>query len=370
MHPAKKLPSSEFAARTSRLNGILRRHRLDALIIHSAVNRYYFTGFTSSNGIILAERGEEPLFFTDSRYLTAARKEVCSMPAKLLWRAAEQSQVIAALGCSWKRVGYEGSLSAARFLQLQATLPDVEWIDISGDVARLRAVKSIAEQHTMRTACAANDQLFATVVEKLHADMSEWEISTLIRHQCSVFGQEPSFDPVVCVGRNAAECHHHPGLTRLRNNRALLLDIGVKLDHYCSDMTRTLFYGTAGNDFKMIHQIVLDANRKAVERIKPGVSCEQIDKTARDYIKHAGYGKYFNHGLGHGLGLEVHEQPGFTPGDKTVLVPGMILTVEPGIYLPNRCGVRIEEVVLITSDGCELLSSAPICQLNNILCTG
>jgi len=356
--PAENLPQSEFAARTRRLNGVMRRLKLDALFVMTEVNRYYFTGLLTSNGLIMAERGEEPLFFTDFRYLTAAKKELLCMPSKLLWSAKEEKGVLAGFGCCWKRVGYEGAISAARFNQLQAALPDVEWVDIQSEIGTLRSVKSAAESTAMRRACAANDRMLDNVLNQIEIGMTEWEISGLIRQEAEKLGQGVAFESIVCAGRNGAECHHHPDNTALRKNQLLLLDLGVKVDHYCSDMTRTTFFGKPGALYQKIYQIVRDANRKAISRIKPGVTCEEIDKVARDHISKAGYGKYFGHGLGHGLGLEVHESPNFSAGNKTVLKPGMVMTVEPGIYLPGRLGVRVEDVILVTRSGCDVISSA------------
>ncbi len=356
--PAANLPQSEFAARTGKINGILCRLKLDALFVHSEVNRYYFTGLVTSNGIILAERDEEPLFFTDFRYLTAAKRQVECMVSKELWRPVDQKNVLGGFGCGWKRVGYEGSISAAQYVQLREVLPDADLIDISGEISRLRSVKSAAERKAMRSACAANDRMLEAVLAGVEPGMTEWEICAMIRRQADMLGQGESFGAIVCVGRNGAECHHHSDLTPLRRNKLLLIDLGVKVDHYCSDMTRTNVFGTPDELYRKIYKIVLDANRKAISKIKPGVTCEKIDSVARDYIKKSGYGKYFDHGLGHGLGLEVHESPGFTPGDKTVLKPGMVITVEPGIYLPGRLGVRVEDVIIVTHDGCEVLSSS------------
>lgn len=357
-NPAENLPQSEFVSRTKKLNGVLKRLKLDALFIHSEVNRYYFTGLMTSNGIILAERGEEPMFFTDFRYLIAARRDVQSMPSKLLWKAADHKKILAGFGSGWKRIGYEGSLSAARYLKMKEALPDAEWVDVCEEIAKLRSIKSVAERKAIRKACAANDRMLDMVLSQIEIGMCEWEISGIVRRTADLLGQGEAFDTIVCVGRNGAECHHHPGRTVLRKNKLLLTDLGVKVDHYCSDMTRTNVFGTPDKLYKKIYKIVLNANRKAISRIKPGVACEKIDKVARDYITKAGYGKLFDHGLGHGLGLEVHEAPNFSPGNKTVLKPGMVMTVEPGIYLPGRLGIRVEDVILVTRDGCEVLSSS------------
>ena len=365
-HPAESLPQSEFAARTGKLPRILRDLKLDVLFVHSEINRFYFTGLVTSNGAILAERDDEPLFFTDFRYMTAAKRQIKSMVSKELWRVADQKNVLREFGCGWKRVGYEGSISASQYVQLCEALPDAELVDISKEIGKLRSIKSAAERKVMRRACAVNDAMLDSVLSQVEFGMTEWEISALIRRAADVLGQGESFDAIVCAGRNGAECHHHPDMTALRKNKPLLIDLGVKVDHYCSDMTRTNVFGTPDQFHKDIFRIVVDANRKAISKIKPGVTCEKIDKVARDYIKKAGYGRYFDHGLGHGLGLEVHEGPNFTPGDKTVLKPGMVLTVEPGIYLPGRFGVRVEDVIIVTKEGCEIISASDRSGFRNV----
>ncbi len=336
----------------------MKRLKLDALFIVTEVNRYYFTGLLTSNGVILAERGEEPLFFTDFRYLTAAKKELHSMPSQLLWHPNEELDVLVGFGSGWKRVGFEGSISATRYNNFRAALPDAEWVDIQSEIATLRSVKSVAECNAMRCACAANDLMLENVLNKVETGMTEWEISVLIRQEADMLGQGESFEAIVCAGRNGAECHHHPDKTVLRRNKPLLIDLGVKVDHYCSDMTRTTFFGKPTELYKKIYKIVLDANRRAISKIKPGITCGSIDKVARDYIDKAGYGRYFGHSLGHSLGLDIHENPNFSTGNKIILKPGMILSVEPGIYLPGRLGVRVEDIILVTRDGCEVLSSA------------
>ena len=334
----------------------MKRLKLDALFVQTEVNRYYFTGMFTSNGIIMAERGEEPLFFTDFRYVISACKEIRCMPSKLLWKGSEEQGVLRGFGSGWKRVGFEGAISAARFIKFKEALPDAEWVDIQDEILQLRSIKSKAERGAMRRACAANDLMLEAVLNQVQRGMSEWEISALVRREAETLGQGEAFKAIVCVGSNAAECHHHPGSTVMCNNQLLLIDLGVKVNHYCSDMTRTTFFGKPTALYKKIYKIVLDANREAISKIKPGVSCDAIDRVARDYITKAGYGKNFGHGLGHGLGLDVHENPRFSSAEKTVLKPGMVITVEPGIYLPGRLGIRVEDVVLVTRDGCELLS--------------
>jgi Xaa-Pro aminopeptidase len=332
---------------------------LDALLVATDVNRYYLTGLETSNGLFLSERGQPPAFYTDFRYLVMAKGRLTFMPSKKIWRPADEPAVLAGMGAAWRRVGYEGSLSAARFNKLKEALPKVEWVDVGPELAVLRSVKSRAEQRVIRAAVAANDRLFAAALRQAVPGMTEWEIRLAVRREADRLGQGEAFDTIACVGRNAAECHHHPDETALKQGQLLLLDLGVRVDHYCSDMTRTVFLGKPPPALRDVHRIVLEANRKAVRAIRPGRRCDEIDAVARGHIEKAGYGDHFGHGLGHSLGLEIHESPNFASTCKTVLKPGMVLTVEPGIYLPGRLGVRIEDVILVTRDGCEVLSQTP-----------
>jgi Xaa-Pro aminopeptidase len=357
--PALDLPSEEFEARVKRLRAWQVSERLDAVVIVTEVNRYYFTGLQTSNGVVLSERGQTPVFYTDFRYLAMAKSRLRFMPSQNLWRPSDEQSVLAGMGQTWRRVGYEGALSAARYNTLKAALPQVEWVDIGGGLAAMRSVKSLSEQRLVRAAVAANDRLLATVLKQVVPGMSEWDIRTRVRREADLLGQGEAFDTIACVGRHAAECHHHPDTAVLKRGQLLLLDLGVKKNHYCSDLTRTVCCGTPSPLLRDVHRIVLEANRKAVRAIRPGRRCDEIDGVARRHIAKAGYGDYFGHGLGHSLGLEIHESPSFSASCKTELKPGMILTVEPGIYLPGRLGVRIEDVIRVTRTGCEVLSHAP-----------
>jgi Xaa-Pro aminopeptidase len=357
--PARDLPAAEFQARVKRLLASQKRQRLDACLLFTEVNRYYFTGLKTSNGLLLTQPGSEPTFYTDFRYLTSSKRQAPWLPCSLLWRQAEEQAKLGKLGKGWLRIGYEGSLDATRFLRLKAALPQAEWVDVSDLVSELRSVKSRAEQAVMRAAAAANDRLFAAVLKEIVPGMSEWEIRNRVRVEADRIGQGEAFDTIACVGKNGAECHHHPDETVLKRGQPLLIDLGVKLDHYCSDMTRCTFFGAPTRLYRDLHSIVLEANRRAIRAIRPGVPCCEIDEIARSHIAKAGYGAYFGHGLGHSVGLEIHEMPSFAVTCKTCLKPGMVLTVEPGIYLPGKIGIRIEDLVLVTRDGCDVLSQTP-----------
>ena len=356
--PAYSLPASEFAKRIKGLLAFKARHSLDALIVTTEVNRYYFTGFLASNGVLLLT--SEATFYTDFRYLSMARVCISFLPVKRLWHPLDEQSTFATMGKCWRRVGYEGTIDAKRLESLRQALPHVEWVDISGAIAEMRSVKSPAEQRVLRSAIRANDAAFFRVKECMCVGMREWDVRNLIRREMDVVGQGEAFDSIVCAGKSSAECHHHPDETVIRNNQPVLIDMGVKQNYYCSDMTRSFCMGTPSPFYREIYHVVLEANRKAVQAIRPGCVCADIDAIARQHIVNAGYGKYFDHSLGHSLGLEVHESPSFSPTCKTVLRPGMALTVEPGIYFSGRFGIRIEDVILVTKTGCKVLTATPV----------
>jgi len=356
--PAQNLPPAEFAKRVKRLAACQSRHALDAVFVMTDVNRYYFTGLDASNGVLLLT--SSPAFYTDFRYLIMARKGIPFMPVKRIWQSADEQDSLAAMGKAWRRVGYEGTVTAKRFETLRKALPHVEWVDVSAAIHEMRSVKSLAEQRAVRNAVRANGLAFASVREQLRDGMREWDVRNLIRREMDALGQGEAFDTIVCAGKNSAECHHHPDATVIRKNRPVLIDMGVKLDHYCSDMTRSFCMGSPAPFYCEIYRIVEEASRSAINAIRPGRVCADIDAIARKPIEKAGYGDYFGHSLGHALGLEVHETPSFSSTCKTVLKPGMILTVEPGIYLPGRFGIRIEDVILVTPGGCEVLTARAV----------
>ena len=352
--PAHNLPTSEFAKRVKGLTAFQARHTLDAVFVFTDINRYYFTGLEASNGVLLLTAA--PALYTDFRYLLVARKCVSFMAVKKLWRPVDEQETLAAMGKPWRRVGYEGTIAAARFETLRKALPQVEWVDVSTAINEMRSVKSPAEQRALRNAVRANNLAFANIREQLCVGMREWDVRNIIRREMDAVGQGEAFDTIVCAGKNSAECHHHPDETVIRKGQPVLIDMGVKLDHYCSDMTRSFCMGAPSPFYREIYRIVEAARRNAINAIRPGRVCADIDAIARKTIEKAGYGDYFGHSLGHALGLEVHETPSFASTCKTVLKPGMVLTVEPGIYLPGRFGIRIEDVILVTSSGCEVLA--------------
>ncbi len=259
-------------------------------------------------------------------------------------------------GSPYRRLGFEGAIPASRYLQLRKTFPRVKLVDVEADILSLRAVKTVDEIARIAAAEALNDEIWARARKEIKPGLTEKDIQRTIRAWMNALGDGEAFETIVCVGANAAECHHVPDDTVWRKGEPLLVDMGVKLGGVCSDMTRCLKPKNADAEYAKVYDIVLQANRAAIAAAKPGLTAGALDKVARDVITKAGYGAAFGHSLGHGVGYEIHELPTARPKDDTVLEPGMIVTIEPGIYLEGKLGVRIEDLVLITSTGCEVLS--------------
>ena len=356
--PPRALPVAEYERRLRTLVTALRRKGLDGALITNGVSRLYYTGFESSAGTLLVDAAEGPVFVVDFRYILMARK---AMPfAKcVLQKSGAPSQVDRHVR-KWRTAGYEARMSVGDFDRLKAKLTHIEsWMAVDDIIVGQRSVKSRAEQAVLRRAIAANDKLYAKVLQQIRPGMTEWEVRGLFRRIADEVGQGESFDTIVCAGANGAECHHDPDLTPIPKRGPVLMDFGVLVDHYCSDMTRCISFGKPTALYRKVYGIVLEANRKAIAKLRPGMTGEEVDAIARRHIKKAGYGDAFGHSLGHSVGMEIHEGPNFSPRESRVIKPGMVITVEPGIYLPGRLGVRIEDVVLVTRNGCECLTQSP-----------
>ena len=330
---------AEHLSRIGRLQAAMAKADIDAAFLYTPVNRLYFTGLQTSNGLLVVERQGTPIFYTDFRYLEVAHRVLTGVEIRKFKLDKEQLADYAAMGANWKQVGYESDLSVAQFLPLQETFAKAKMVSVTKHIGDIRAVKCAAEIDAIRRSAAANDALLGDLLKRFRPGMSELEMLRQFRIAEAERGLTESFDPILCAGVNAVECHHQPDGSILAPQSELLIDMGVKVDNYCSDMTRTLFFGDPTPRFKEIFGIVLEANAAVRAAIKPGMRCCDADKIARDIIAKAGYGDYFGHSLGHSVGLEIHEQPNLSFRCETVLQPGMVVTDEPGIYIPGDCEV-------------------------------
>ena len=352
-----------FADRLAAFVTRLRRRRLTAAIVQGAYNQRGLIGFGCDNGrLLVPSDGTAPVFYTDFRYIPEAKRKSPWVKVRNLTRFEAEAAGLLRTGRS--KVGYEGAITASKFLELKKMFRRAEFVDVEKDLLLLRAVKTPQEIAKIAAAAALNDRIWRETRREIKPGMTEREIQRIIRAWMNALGDGESFETIVCAGANAAECHHVPDDTVWRRGDPLLVDMGVKLDGYCSDMTRCI-RGTAGRKngipsrYDEIYTLVLSANRAAVAAAKPGITGKALDAVARRMITKAGYGKLFGHGLGHGVGLEVHEYPVASKRYNMVLKPGMFVTIEPGIYIEGELGVRIEDLVLITKDGCEVISQSP-----------
>ena len=355
--PPASFPAEEYTRRIERFRRKLAKEGLDGAVVTRGISRLYLTGFESSAGTLLVDAAEGAVFVTDFRYIIMAER---ALPfARCLLKKGGNDPAQAFLK-KWKSCGYEELEAKATLDALFAKLPESccrKPVDAA--LGELRAVKSRREIAALRRAVAQGDALYAWALPQIHPGMTEWDARAVFRRGADLFGQGESFDTIVCAGANGAECHHNPDLTVIRPGDPLLMDFGVILDRYHSDMTRCVHFGKPSALYRKVYGIVLEANRKAIEAIRPGMTGEEVDAVARGHIAKNGYGAAFGHSLGHSVGMEIHEGPNFSPNEKRVIKPGMVITVEPGIYLKGRLGVRIEDVVLVTKAGCEVLTTTP-----------
>ena len=227
-------------------------------------------------------------------------------------------------------------------------------------VDQTRLYKDAKELQWMRESSLKNDETTLRTIAQLKAGLTESQVADIYLKESAALGSSgPSFEPLICFGANCAEPHHVTDQSVLKSGDSVIIDVGLTWQRYCSDMTRTVFLGKATDEQKRVYDLVKAANAAGRAAVHPGVPMKEIDRAARKVIEDAGYGKYFIHRTGHGIGLEVHEFPDVSASSDAIAMPGMCFSVEPGIYLPGRFGVRVEDLVAVTEDGCETLNKAP-----------
>lgn len=254
------------------------------------------------------------------------------------------------------RLGIDRSWTAGFLLGLMERLPDIKYVNSSDCVDRVRAIKDSYEREKMRESSRVNDTCMEKAAAFLREGMTEKEGADYIRSLYQAEGCQEGFDTILSFGANAADPHHEPDDTRLKAGDCIVIDMGCLKDGYCSDMTRTYFCKEAAPEYAAIHDLVRRANEKAESIIRPGVRFCDIDAAARDLITEAGYGPYFTHRLGHSIGQQAHEHGDVSSVNTACVEEGMTFSIEPGVYLPGRFGVRVEDLVLVTRDGCEVLN--------------
>ena len=353
--------------RTEELAKVARRRKLDRILVADPANIRALTGINCDNAVfeVLRSRGFEVskfglTFYTDFRYVPMVHRVAPKLKVRDIKGLGNGERGTGNRAA--RRIGYESSISHAKFLEWQKKFPRATFVDVSKDLAAIRAVKTPEEIAAIRAAEKLDCEIWETARGKFKAGMTERQMARIIQKLMIEKGEGEAFATIVCVGKNAAECHHEPDDTVWNGREPVLVDMGVKLGGVCSDLTRNLVSRSSrgarvSRTYRQVYQLVLKANRAAIAAAKPGMTGKRLDRVARDVIRKGGFGKCFGHSLGHGVGYEVHEAPYASKKGKMVLKPGMIVTIEPGIYLEDNLGVRIEDLVLITETGCEVLSN-------------
>ena len=355
-------------ARAERLAALVAEQELDSLIVGDLVRPgdssaeataglRWLTGFGGTSGLALVGPSVR-LFLTDFRYVERAEREVDSGFER---RTVEQRLVPELAKALSGRVGYDDSQTSVRALrQLTEALPDgAELVPAAGLVERLRRSKDAGEQRAIAAAASLADDVYRWVLDRGLRGRREREVARAAEARIRELGAEPSFPVIVAAGPNGALPHAEPSEREIGAGELVVFDMGATLDGYCSDCTRTFATGTLDDEAAEVYELVRGAQSAALERIAPGLSGRDADSAAREPIAAAGHGDHFGHGLGHGVGIEVHEAPRLSQRSDDVLAEGDVVTVEPGVYVPGRLGVRIEDLVVVTADGTRNLSSLP-----------
>ena len=351
-------------SRADRLAELAAERELDALLVREPTNLRWLTGFTGTNGLAVVEAGTagRHTFVTDFRYVERVASEVSDE----FERREGERDLLDGLGDVLPqsrplRLGFDDAHTSVRdHRRLGESLEGVELVAASGLVERLREIKEPGELDRIRAAAALADDALRAMLERGLAGRTEREVALDLEDAMRHHGaQEPSFPSIVAAGPYGALPHSEPRDVEIPRHALVIVDWGARLDGYCSDCTRTFATGEVGAEPEEVYELVLEAQLAGLEATRAGVSGRDADAAARAIIEKGGHGERFGHGLGHGVGLLVHEDPRLAKTSEATLAAGQVVTVEPGVYLPGRFGVRIEDLVVVTDDGREVLSSYP-----------
>lgn len=333
---------------------------LDAVVFSHLPNIRYLSGFTGSEGFFVVHRNRT-FFLTDSRYTQQARGEVVADDIR---EYQNQENEIALLfkESQIRRVGFEADFLVFGKVRKfeEKTSGEVEWVPLGAEIRPLRGAKTSQETEKIRQAALLNSRAFEEVLPMIKAGISEREVALALEFALKKLGgEEKAFDFIVASGFRGALPHGIASEKIIHEGELVTIDFGVRWQGYHSDETVTVAVGNVSDKLEAVYDIVLAAHDIAIEKTRPGMSLRDIDALARHYITDQGLGDYFGHGLGHGVGLEIHEYPVLSPRSEDVAAEGMVVTIEPGVYIPEFGGVRIEDMIRITSDGCEVLTRIP-----------
>ncbi|HET6833296.1 MAG TPA: Xaa-Pro peptidase family protein [Acidimicrobiales bacterium] len=362
------LPSMDVPDRAARLRSRLSEVPCDALLVTNLTNVRYLTGFTGSAALLLmpADDTAELVFVTDGRYRDQATSQLAEagVEARTAIGLEEDArrQALAAAAAGVERLGLESeNVTWAQKRRFGTDwFPDAELVPTGGLVESLRLVKDAGEVARIQAACAMADAALAAIRHRLVEGATEAEVALELEWQMRHLGAEgPSFETIVASGPNAAMPHHRAGARRIVEGDLVVLDFGALVDGYHSDMTRTLMIGEPSDTQSRMYEVVREAQAAGVAAVKAGAEAKSVDDACRSIIRDAGWDEAFLHATGHGVGLDIHEPPRVARTTDAMLADGQVVTVEPGVYLAEHGGVRIEDTVVVTSEGCRTLTLAP-----------
>ena len=338
---------------------LFENNKFDAFVLMGESNRFYFTKFETSFGAVIITRDNHNVFITDFRYETEARQHVDNFDIVVASFGEFYGKIcdtLTKLGV--KTVGYEDSMPVGEFNEFKAALKGFTLKSATDIIDLKRAVKTDEEIGFIKKAQSIAEAALKKSISTVKAGVTERELMALINYNMVLMGAEKySFETIVAFGANSAQPHHHPSDIKLERDDVILVDMGAKYNGYCSDMTRTFCLGTPDNRLVTIYDIVKKAQEYAIAHIKAGMTCHDADALAREYIVSNGYGDKFGHSFGHGVGIDIHEAPRVGSGVDIVLAPNMVITAEPGIYIPELGGVRIEDMLVVKEGGVEDITS-------------
>ncbi len=349
---------SEKLERIGFLRKKMEEESLDAIMVNTLINWRYLTGFTGDAGSLLVT-GDEAIIFTDSRYTEQAEKEAPGFKVVQTGREDVFKQALSRLGV--KRLGFEQHVvTYSAWERMKSRFEGVDLVGYGGWVEEIRAVKTKDEIELIARAQEIADEAFAALTRQVKIGSTERELALELEFTMRKLGAEGLSFPIIAVsGERSSLPHGVPTQKEVEDGDFLTFDFGAVYNGYCSDETRTFLMGDVSDKHLEIYNVVLEAQMTALEKVAPGIQSKEIDLAGRKVIEDAGYGEYFGHAIGHGVGLNVHERPGVGRRSEDILKPGMVITVEPGIYIPGFGGVRIEDLVLVTESGKEILSTSP-----------
>ncbi len=346
--------------RLNTLSKSLKRNGLSGLLTCSYANIFYLTGLTNIEGYFLITP-DKLILFTDFRYLKSCRKickenniQLIEYKFGIFKTIANQIQRLSLqkVGIEWEKISFR----EYKELENNLTRKNFHLVPTHGLIENIRQVKDAYEIELVRKATRFTEKTLSFAQEILYPGLKEKYLSIEIQKMLKLQGDNfLAFPPIIATGKNSAEPHHKPDKTQITKNKPVLIDLGARYKGYCADLTRVLFLSKMPLNIKKIFDIVLKAKDLSIKRIKTGVKIKDIDKAARDYIDKKGYGKYFGHALGHGVGIKVHEKPFINKTNESLLKANSIITVEPAIYLPGRFGIRHESMILVKEDGAEII---------------